>query len=352
MRKIMISIWQGKKPRTRLILFAPLFALSLIHRSILAIREGMYRSGRFPISSSPVPVVSVGNITMGGAGKTTVVERLSAGLKGRGLLPGIVLRGYKKKRPGTFVVEPHSDSAEDSGDEALMLARRTMLPVVVGKERIDGINTAVGSFGINVVIFDDGFQVRNVRKNVEILVINGQDAPEAMHLFPLGFLREPLEMIKKADIILVNKGELRSPLVSLVAGKPTFRVRYRPLHLFNIRKKAMVDYRYLKGKRVLAFSGLGDNRSFFSLLSELGADVAKTVEFADHYRYTVDDVRRIRSIEGVEVVVTTEKDAVKIDGREAGENLFYLAIEAEIENEEEFIDVVAAKARERAHPSS
>jgi tetraacyldisaccharide 4'-kinase len=347
MRKTMIRIWKGEMPRLRLLVFAPLFVLSQIHRSILIVRETAYRFGLFQVSQSPVPVISVGNISLGGTGKTTVVERLSAGLKKRGLLPGIITRGYKKKRPGTFAVDPHGDTADNAGDEAVMLARRTMLPVVVGRERNAGIEAAIKGFGIDAAVFDDGFQVRNVRKDVEILVINGQDGPAAMHLFPLGFLREPLEMTKKADIILVNKGELAGPLIPLVAGKPVFRVRYRPLHLFNIRRRAMVDYRYLKGERVLAFSGLGDNRSFFALLAEIGADLVRTVEFADHHRYSANDLKDMQCFEGAGTVVTTEKDAVKIDEEDAGENLFYLAIEAEIEREEAFIDLVVKKIEQK-----
>jgi tetraacyldisaccharide 4'-kinase len=343
--ELMTMMWKGEAPRARAVLWAPLFVLSLVHRAILAVRETGYRTGLFRVSQSPIPVISVGNITLGGTGKTTITERLSASLKERGFSPGIVMRGYKKKRPGTFAVDPHQDSAENAGDEAVMLSRRTMLPVIVGKDRAQGIAAGVSKFGIDVAIFDDGFQVRNVRKDVELLVVNGQDGPAALHLFPLGFLREPLEMTQKADIILVNKGELTEPFVSLVASIPVFRVRYRPLHLFNIRRRAMVDYRYLRGERVLAFSGLGDNRSFFSLLNEIGADVVETVEFADHHRYSVDDVRHLQSFDGIGAVVTTEKDAVKIDHMDVGDNVFYLAIEAKIEGEQTFVDLVVEKMR-------
>jgi tetraacyldisaccharide 4'-kinase len=342
----MTDIWKGRAPVARAILMLPLSVLSWLYHVILIARDMAYRKGYYAVHDSPVPVISVGNITLGGTGKTTIVERLSSCLKDRGFSPAIVMRGYKKKRPGTFAVDPHRDSAENAGDEAVMLARRTMLPVVVGKDRPQGIAHGVEKFGIDLAIFDDGFQVRNVRKKVEILVVDGSQPQQALHLFPLGFLRETLENTKKADIILVNKGELPDPLASFAAGIPVFRVRYRPLHLFNMQKMAMVDYRYLKGKKVCAFSGLGDNQSFFSLLAEIGAEVIKKVEFADHHRYSADEVRHLTGTKGVDAIVTTEKDAVKINRMDTGDNLFYLAIEAAIESEETLVDLVVKKVRD------
>lgn len=342
----MVRMWNGEAPWARAIFMVPLGLLSWLYHIGLSAREWAYKKGFYEIKESPVPIVSVGNITLGGTGKTTIVERLSSRLKERGFSSAIVMRGYKKKRPGTFAVDPHHDSAKNAGDEAVMLARRTMLPVVVGKDRPQAIAYGVDKFGIDFAVFDDGFQVRNIRKNVEILVINGSQPGHALHLFPRGFLRETLENTKKADIILVNKGELPDVFVPFAAGIPVFRVRYRPLHLFNIRKMAMVDYRYLQGKKVLAFSGLGDNQSFFSLLTEIGADVSKAVEFADHHWYSENDLRHLSQWGDVDVMVTTEKDAVKMDHMDIGDNLFYLAIEAVIEDEEAFVDLVLKKARQ------
>jgi tetraacyldisaccharide 4'-kinase len=226
-----------------------------------------------------------------------------------------------------------------------MLARRTALPVIVGSERAQGIEQGFRDFGIDVAIFDDGYQVRNVHKDVELLVVNGRAPACGMRLFPLGFLREPLESARKADIILVNKGNLADPIVSLTVGVPVFRVSYRPLHLFNFKKRAMVDYRYAKGKKVLAFAGLGDNASFFELLREIGAEVVEAVEFPDHHDYRVEDMRRVQAAQNVELIVTTEKDAVKLDRMDIPERFFYLSVEARIEDEERLVDLVVKKMR-------
>jgi tetraacyldisaccharide 4'-kinase len=341
----MVRVWNGEAPLLRGLLFPALWVLAALYGAALKIREGLYRNGLMRTEQPAIPVISVGNISLGGTGKTTVVAMLSEELKRRGYKPAIIMRGYKKKRGGTFAVDPERDSAREAGDEATMLARRTKLPVVVGKRRGDGIKKAVEEFGIDIAVFDDGYQVRDVEKKVEVLVLNSQERPESMHLFPLGFLREPLTMAKRADIVLISKGDPGDRMRGLAPGTPAFRVRYRPLHLYNLKRGAMTDYRYVSGKKVLAFSGLGDNGSFFALLKDIGADVVRTVEFPDHYQYEESDLRRMEAYADVDLLVTTEKDAIKMDRMDVSDSLFYLSIEAQIEDEERFIDLALSKAR-------
>ncbi len=325
------------------LLFVPLYAVSVAYHAALVLRELLYRTGILGTERARVPVISVGNVTLGGTGKTTVVEKLSGQLKERGFRPGIVMRGYKRKKKGVFAVDPKGDSAESAGDEALMLSKRTMLPVVVGKRRAEGIEKGIRDFGIDVAIFDDGYQVRNVHKDVELVMLNGRESARSPRLFPLGPYREPVSRLRKADAVLVNRGSLCGTLKSVANGIPTFYVRYRPLHLFNMKRRAMVNYRFILGKKVVAFSGLGDNSSFFSLLGEIGADVVRTFEFPDHHRYGAGDLERIKSAEDGEMLVTTEKDAVKLERMEVPDHLFYLAVEAEIEGEEALVDIVLNK---------
>jgi tetraacyldisaccharide 4'-kinase len=345
MKGTVLKIWKGEAPIAGILLFPLLGTVSLLYRTGLAAREWFYRIGFKAVARPRIPVISVGNLSLGGTGKTTVVERLSGRLKELGYRPGIVMRGYRKKRAGTFAVDMRNDTASSAGDEAVMLARRTALPVIVGKDRAWDIEYGIRNSGIDIAIFDDGYQVRNVRKDVELLVVNGREPAAGMRVFPLGFLREPLESARKADIILVNKGELADSIASLTHGIPVFRVRYRPLHLFNIRKKAAVDYRYARGRKVVAFAGLGDNASFFDLLKGIGADVIEAVDFPDHYEYGTEDIRRLHGHEGAEMIITTEKDAVKMDKLEVTGQFFYLSIEALIEDEDTLIDLIVRKAR-------
>ena len=344
MRKVMVSVWNGEAPLLRGLLFPGLWVLAALYGAGLKIREGLYRKGLMRTEKPAIPVISVGNISLGGTGKTTVVAMLSEELRRRGHKPAIIMRGYKKEKEGTFAVDPARDTAREAGDEATMLARRTKLPVVVGKRRGEGIRKAVEEFDADIVVFDDGYQVRDVEKKVEVLVLNGRQGAASLRLFPLGALREPLDAAKRADIVLMNKGDPGDPLRRLVQDIPAFRVRYRPLHLFNLKRGATTDFRYVKGRRVLAFSGLGDNASFFSLLREIGADVVRCVEFPDHHRYDESDLRRMESYADVELLVTTEKDAVKMDGMEVSDSLFYLSVEAQIEDGERFVDLALRKA--------
>lgn len=347
MRKFILRVWKGEAPLARGILFLPLFALSGLYRAGLALRELCYATGIARAERCPVPVVSVGNLSLGGTGKTPVTERLARELKAKGFQPGIVMLGYGKGRKGTFAVDARQDGARDAGDEAVMLARRTGLPVVVGKDRMAGIRKGVADFGIDLAIFDDGAQVRNVRKDVQMIVLDGSAPAASLHLFPLGVLREPLEMAEKADIILVNKGEPDGRVKGLIADLPVFHVRYRPQHLCRLSDRAMADYRSVRGKKVLAFSGLGDNSSFFGLLREIGADVVEALEFPDHHWYSLADLKRIESFQNVEMAVTTEKDAVRIEGMETAGNIFYLSIEAEFDRPEALLELVCEKVRSR-----
>ncbi len=295
----------------------------------------------------PIPVVSIGNITLGGTGKTPLVEWLSQRLKAEGFRPGIVLRGYKRERPGIFAVDPAKDSARSAGDEAYMLARRTRVPVIVGADRAEAIRLGIDSFGIDVALLDDGFQRRDIGKDLDILVLSGSTGKESAMLFPLGSLREPINCVRKADVVVFNKGEPDGEARALVRGIPAFRMRYRPLHLYNMKQDAAGHFGFLKGKRTLAFAGLGDNESFFGLLKALGALLVETVSFPDHHGYSERDMVELTSRTGVDILVTTEKDAVKVKELSCPANLFFLAIEVEIEGEGRLFDIVRSRIGER-----
>jgi tetraacyldisaccharide 4'-kinase len=345
MGNVILRVWRGEAEFLRAILFIPLWFLSWVYRMCCAARERAYRVGLLRVDKAVIPVVSVGNITVGGTGKTPVVELLSRKLKEQGFSPGIVTRGYKRKKGGVFGVDAKRDDAASVGDEAFMLAKRTRLPVVVGKKRMQAVEVGVRDFGIDLVLLDDGYQVRDLKKDVEILVLNGKEERHDGDLFPLGPFREPLAMIQRAHALVVNNGELGNAAKAYGAGIPLFRMRYRPTFLYDMKRDLIGPHVFLKGKKVLAFAGLGDNRSFFGLLKSLGAEVLHEVEFADHHAYSALDMERLTFHRDVEMLVTTEKDAVKLDRLDVPENLFYLAIEAMVENEEELIRLIVEKVK-------
>ncbi|MBA4390879.1 MAG: tetraacyldisaccharide 4'-kinase [Syntrophus sp. (in: bacteria)] len=343
MRNTIIRVWNGEAKYARWILYIPLAFFSYLYQIALIVRELMYKSGAIAIEKAVIPVISVGNISLGGTGKTPVVERLSQKLKEEGLNPGIITRGYKRKKKGTFVVDIQKDTAETAGDEAFMLAKKTNIPVIVGKNRLEAIETGVRSFHIDIAILDDGFQVKNLEKDVDLLILNGKETPENHELFPLGPYREPFMRIRDCDAILINKGGSGKGVIPFAGNIPKFKVSYKPVHVYNLTKKLIAPYTYLKGARVAAFSGLGDNRSFFKLLKDIGADVVHEISFPDHHRYTARDIKKCVSFNDVDFIITTEKDAVKITHMDIPENLFYLSIEVAIENEEKLIGLLLKK---------
>ncbi len=167
---------------------------------------------------------------------------------------------------------------------------------------------------------------------MEIIVLDGSAPAAALHLFPLGVLREPLEMAEKADIILVNKGEPDGRVKELDSGHTGLS---RPVPAAASVPSAATARWPITGrcraKKCSHFPGLGDNSSFFGLFGTSARTWSETLEFPDHHRYRAADLRRIESFQNVEMAVTTEKDAVRIEGMETGGNIFYLSIEAEFD---------------------
>jgi len=343
MRNAILKVWRGQSSSLFWLLCPLLFPLSCVYRICLKVRDYMYGTGMIKVSGVTVPVISVGNITLGGTGKTPIVEEISRRLIEAGFSPAIATRGYKRNRKGTFVVDGNRDCAKDVGDEALMLSKKTKLPVVVGTDRAQAIREGIEAFRIDIALLDDGFQLKNLRKDIEILLINGGEGKTNRNLFPLGPYREPSVRIKDADMILISKGEINSDLKQYTEGIPVFRFHYKPVYLCNLKHGLTGHYNFLKGKDVLAFSGLGDNIAFFDFLKKLGANVVCEIAYPDHYAYGRKDMEKLLHHQEAEIIVTTEKDAVKIDPEQAPENLYYLTIEAKIEKKEEMMLLIQNK---------
>lgn len=292
---------------------------------------------RFP-RVYPVPVVSVGNLSVGGEGKTPLAMKIASLFLESDFRPAILTLGYKRKKSGIFTVDPGSDSPRTCGDEAYLMAKNLRCPVIVGKDRGLTIEEAIGRHRVNVVILDDGFQVKDVKKDVEIVIVK-QRRNLNLDLFPLGPLREPFSSLDRADILVLNRGfgdGYAFDIPKAVLRKlPIYTSRYKVLNLCNIKTGAYKDYRSLSGKEVVAFSGLADNDSFFELLEKLNAKIKKRISFPDHHHYSKRDLQRILENKA-EIYVTTEKDAVKIRDLEVTEDFYYLTIEMVIENESEF----------------
>ena len=243
-------------------------------------------------------VVCVGNLTAGGTGKTPIAIAVARALIARGTRPVILSRGYGGRMKGPAVVDPAHDTANETGDEALLLAAAA--PVVVARDRRAGAVRA-DEEGADVIVMDDGHQNFSVAKDLSLVVIDGAVGFGNGRVLPAGPLREPVAQgLARADaVILVGDG---TPALSGFAG-PVLRARLTPVDVFG-----------LKGARVVAFAGIGRPKKFFESLRVLGADLLETREYADHHAYTASEIARLKSkARGTDaVLITTEKDFVRL----------------------------------------
>lgn len=255
-----------------------------------------------------IPVICVGNYHVGGAGKTPTVIALVALLRELGETPVIVSRGYGGRLGGPVAVDPARHSAADVGDEPLMMASR--LPVVVARDRAAGGRFA-RRHGATVVLLDDGFQNPGLVKDVSLIVIDARRGVGNACVFPAGPLRAPLmpQMVRTDALIVVGNGTAADRVMTEIAahGGLVFRAHLAPVEAHLAR---------LRGRRVLAFAGIGDPARFFATLGDNGVEVVEARAFADHHPYVaaeIDDLREAAMRQAL-VVVTTEKDMARLAG--------------------------------------
>ena len=299
-----------------------LFPLALFYWGLTLWREVFYRVGFFVTHRLPVPVVSVGNITMGGTGKPPTVISIAERLLHMGKRPAIVSRGYGRKTKGTVIVSDGKGRVikwEESGDEPFLMASRLpSIPVVVDEKRFRGGMTAVEQFGVDVLILDDAFQHRAVERDLDIVLINSQEPVEHYRMFPYGRLREPTWSVGRTDMIILTKVGHQAK-VSSVHRKISSKAK---IILKNTLRSRETDK--LKGLKVVAFCGIGDPGSFESTLTQTGADIVEFQKFRDHYAYNERDINKLRKLmekEKADALATTEKDWAKLPGSEKEKGL-------------------------------
>ncbi|MBS1144862.1 MAG: tetraacyldisaccharide 4-kinase [Proteobacteria bacterium] len=268
----------------------------------------------------PVPVIVVGNLIVGGAGKTPLTLWLAKQFKALGWQPGIVSRGYG--RTGDGVIPVHADSLPtEVGDEPLLLARRSGVPVWVGRQRAEaGAALLAAHPEVNVLLCDDGLQHHALARDVELVVFDARGAGNGWRL-PVGPLREPLSRLATVDAIIGNN--LKS---TLSGAAPGFEMRLLPGEFYRLDdpSQTCTAERFHGRSPLYALAGIGNPERFFQTLAALGLD-CKTQAFPDHHRYTAADLTFAQD----GILLMTEKDAVKCAGLTAGET-WVLPVEAEL----------------------
>ncbi|MCX5714853.1 MAG: tetraacyldisaccharide 4'-kinase [Candidatus Omnitrophica bacterium] len=258
-------------------------------------------------------VISVGNITLGGTGKTPLVEYIARLLKERGQKVAVLTRGYKGGRG-------------DLSDEPLMLQNNLKgVPVIINPDRLAGAKEAMGDYGVNTVILDDGFQQWWIKKDLEVAVIDSTNPFGNSHVLPRGILREPLSSLRRADIFVLTKTDLaadtlalRDYLTRVNDSAVIVESRHAPGCLYALGDgDEMIEIQALKGKNAALISGIGDPASFEQTVKRLGIHIELSFRFNDHHYYSQKDFDNIFTQcrqKNIVSVITTEKDAARLSG--------------------------------------
>lgn len=356
-----IDVILGRRADTGAVIYGALLQLLSYLFSLLAqLRFWLYRNRILHDQPLGCLVVVVGNLTVGGTGKTPVVEKFARALQERGRRVAILSRGYKSKAPPvwkkwwwalTHAEEPPprivSDGkqvlldSEQAGDEPYMLARN--LPgviVLVDKNRVKSGAFAIKHFGCDTLVLDDGFQYLPLKGQLNLLLVDKTNPFGNGHLLPRGILREPIKHLRRASYVFLTKSngrrdpELESMIQRHNPGVDVIECAHRPQYLQRFGGDERQPLSFLKGRKVLSFCGIATPESFEKFLRDLGAQLMGRERYLDHYRYTEEDFEDLLALarqEGAECLVTTEKDAVRIPTDRAWSlPLYYLRLEIEI----------------------
>jgi tetraacyldisaccharide 4'-kinase len=297
--------------------------LSAIFGAGVALRNTLYDRGVFKVRKLQRPVVSVGNLSVGGSGKTPFVIALGELLKEREIQFDILSRGYGRRTTSVAVVDPAGSPAQ-FGDEPLLLARRLQVPVVVGADRYQAGLLAERTFSSKLHLLDDGFQHRQLHRDFDIVMLPNSDLDTA--LLPVGRLREPLSSLKRADAVVTSSdedeladGDDSSDTLKTVERVMDLEERVAPPPLMVLPAEIWHMKRniYLEETpaKPLVFCGIARPGQFFAGLRELGVEPVKTVAFPDHHLYREGDIRRLlalKSSAGAGGFITTEKDWINL----------------------------------------
>ncbi len=338
-----------------------LFCISFIYGFCIRIRSILYDIRILSRKTLPCFVISIGNIAVGGTGKTPMTVYISKLIKKMGKRVVVVSRGYKGRYSGDSLVVSDGETifcrVEDCGDEPYMMAEKRIFPVVVGKNRFKAGREAIDMFKPDVIVLDDGFQHLKLERDLDLLLFDYMNPLGNNMLLPAGRLRETCQMSKQRVNALIftrspdsgEKSGKSRELTEQYPGTPWFRTFHRPYiasrQINRERsKESTTELPGLKGKRAVAFSGIAKNAFFYLTLKNLGINVLEHIEFQDHYRYKNEDIIQInRKAEkkNAEIILTTEKDWIKFDygvdlHEEWVKDLIVIGVEIEFEDMKRF----------------
>jgi len=321
--------------------------LSVLYGAVTRTRLSLYRRGTFHSTKLDRPVISVGNITTGGTGKTPLVEWVARTIAGAGKKVCILTRGYGRENPDRQVVVSDGTNVlanpSEAGDEPFLLATNLagIAAVISNADRIEAAKGAIKHLGTDCFVLDDGFQHLRLERDLNIVTIDATNPWGGGHLLPYGRLREPLSGLSRADCIVITRADqannldaLRDEIRRLTENAPIFQSTMR---IKNLPEMIPTP--------VAAFCGVGNPQSFFNLIPH---ELVLQKTFPDHHRYSqtdVDSLIEAATRAGAESLITTAKDAVKLKSLLFSLPCFVLEIEPRIENEAELARLVLTAAK-------
>jgi tetraacyldisaccharide 4'-kinase len=317
-------VWNKERGLSEFVLF-PFTLLAAIYGLSCRLRIFLYDIGVLPQKRAGCYVISIGNLTVGGTGKTPFTIHLAQKWKENGYTIGVVSRGYggNYKDPVVLVSDGTTllEKVSSVGDEPYLMAERLKgIPIVVAADRFRGCQWLIEHFKVDVILLDDGFQHLRLYRNLNLLLVDATNPFGNGCLLPRGSLREPVSEVRRADLVIFTRSENGSDATEWISeierfGRPCIRSTFQPTHLFQLQTGSVLPLTDLKDQPILCFSGIGNPDSFARLLTFLGAEIKEQLIFGDHHPYQGSDWIKIKkkvAESKVKRVVTTEKDAVKI----------------------------------------
>tara|TARA_X000001036_G_C20544892_1_gene751899 strand:+ start:55 stop:1083 length:1029 start_codon:yes stop_codon:yes gene_type:complete len=332
----------NNKSRLSSIVFFP---ISLLYWGGVIIRDLLYRLKIFKTNKVSCKIISVGNVSIGGTGKTPTAIYLTCLLKNLNLKVAIISRGYKRNTKGLLVAsrgDGPTCTLSDCGDEPYMMAKKLKnIPIVVDKNRYRGCTYLVNNFSPDVIIMDDGFQHKSIYRDMDLVLIDGSTNYNDYKLLPNGILREPWHELKRADAILVTKRK-PGPLLKR-------KLNELSIPIFQTRITAMIGEAYQQpvkkiptNEKVFLFSGIGNPQFFKKTIKHMGFNICGTKKFADHFSYSKKDVNNIEESAktlNAKYLLTTEKDWFKLEKLEMRLPVIVIEIKIKVEKENEFLNL-------------
>lgn len=331
-----------------------LVPLSFLYCIPISLRNFAFNKGYIKSYVSPLKIISVGNISVGGSGKTPMVIRIAGYLLSNGFKIVLISRGYKRKSHGINVVYDGKNLTSDihnAGDEAFMTVRSLLnnfnkFYFLSAENRVDAVKYVEQNYKVDFIILDDAFQHRRIHRNCDIVLIDSKDYCENNYLYkfllPAGNLREPFNNIKRASAVILNHKVYDNKYVCDVKNitSPVFHSEYSFGGIFD----SVGNTAELNNKNILAVSGIANPDSFHDLIKIKGGNIYNNIIFPDHHEYRPEDIEKIKgNYKKDSLIVTTEKDFFKItefNGFVKDYPLYYLKIGVNIENENEFFKLL------------